>query len=103
MMTDRYDTRHTVEGQYQPGFDGTVLLNQQGITQIDEMNEVELDLMVQLTDALLEEVTDDQVITVMDLCSWHQRWLGRVSRRGGEQTIDFLFNHNHRLSGFDCC
>ncbi|MDD5410002.1 MAG: hypothetical protein PHF31_01080 [Methylobacter sp.] len=70
-MIDRYNTGLTVEGQYQPGSNGVVLLNKLSITQAEEMNEVEPDLLVQLTDALLEEITDNQVITTAVLCAWH--------------------------------
>lgn len=47
------------------------------------MNEVELDLLVQLTDAVLDDVTDEQIITAADLYEWHYRWLGRVYEWAG--------------------
>ena len=83
MMTDRYATDLGVEGQFQPGSDDAVLLNKLGITRLDEMNDVELDLLIQLTDAVLDEVTAEQIITVADLCGWHQRWLGHVYEWAG--------------------
>ena len=39
-MADRYDTGRSVEGQFQPGSDDTVLLNQLGITRSEEIDVV---------------------------------------------------------------
>ena len=33
---------------------------------------------MQLVDVVLEEVTDEKSVTTVDLCRWHQRWLGNV-------------------------
>lgn len=83
MMTDRYAMGLSVEGQLQPGSDGAVLLNKLGITRSEEMNDVELDLLIQLTDVVLDDVTGEQIITAADLCEWHHRWLGHVYEWAG--------------------
>ena len=83
-MTNRYDTNSSIEGQFQPGSDETMLSNKLGITRPVEMNSVELDLLLQLTDAVLDEVTENQVITTTDLCTWHHRWLGHVYEWAGQ-------------------
>lgn len=86
-MTDRYDTNSSIEGQFQPGSDGSVLLNKLCITHSDEMNDVELDLLIQLTDAVLDDVTDEQIITSTDLCEWHHHWLGHVYEWAGQYRL----------------
>lgn len=83
-MPDRYDTSSSPEGQYQPGSDEKVLLNKLGITDPEEMDEVELELLEQLTNAVIDEVQTDQAITASDLCEWHRRWLGNVYEWAGK-------------------
>jgi cell filamentation protein len=91
------------EGQFQPGSNDQVLRNQLGITDPGELNDVELHLLQQLTHALLEEVEEDQVITVDDLCEWHRRWLGNVYTWAGQYRSvnmgkdDFHFAAAHRI------
>ena len=41
-MPDRYDTTGNPEGEYQPGSNDKVLLNKLGITDLLEMEEIEL-------------------------------------------------------------
>ncbi len=84
-MFDRYDPSGTTEGQYQPGSDGLVLLNKLGITDVLEMNDLELDLLEQLYDVVLSEVEIDQVITVADVFEWHRKWLGNVYEWAGKE------------------
>lgn len=43
-MTGRYDVRSS-EGEYEPGSDGLVLANQQGITSPEDIGELELQLL----------------------------------------------------------
>ena len=82
-MANRYATGLGVEGQFQPGSNGTVLLNKLGIIRLDEMNDIELELLIQLTEDVLDDVTDEQSITVADLSAWHLRWLGHVYEWAG--------------------
>ena len=82
-MSDRYDASGTAEGQHQPGSKNRVLANKPGITDPQDMNNLELELLEQLMFALLDEVTEDQPLTVADICEWHRRWLGNVYRWAG--------------------
>ena len=84
-MSDRYDLSGSAEGQYQPGSDGLILLNKLGITDIQEMNDLELDLLEQLYDVVLSEVEIDQAITVTDVFEWHRKWLGNVYEWAGKE------------------
>ena len=77
-MTSRYDASETMEGRHQPGSDNLVLVNKLGITDPQEMDDVELALLEQLTFAIIDEVTEAQRLTVVELCEWHRRWLGNV-------------------------
>ena len=63
-MTNRYETHGSPEGQYQPDSNNQVLLNKLAITNVDEMNMVELELLEQLYEKVLAEVTEEQIITV---------------------------------------
>ncbi len=83
-MTNRYDTLSSKEGQFQPDSNDQVLLNKMGITDSSDMDDVELDLLEQLTESILHEVSEDQTITIADLSEWHRRWLGNVYDWAGE-------------------
>ena len=45
---------------------------------VAEMDQLELELLAKLTDALFSELEVNQVLSVEDLCEWHRRWLGNV-------------------------
>lgn len=104
-MTNRYDTLGSLEGQYQPDSNGQVLLNRMGITDSSEMDDVELDLLEQLTESILHEVSEDQTITTADLSEWHRRWLGNVYDWAGQYRSvnmgkdDFQFAAAHLIHG----
>ena len=83
-MTDRYDTSNTPEAQYQPDSNDTVLLNMLAITNPGEMDEIELELLNELTRELIDEIEVDQIISSADLREWHHRWLGNVFSWAGE-------------------
>lgn len=82
-MTDRYDTTGNPEGQYQPGSQDLVLLNKLGITDLQEMEDIEFDHLIQFQVGLFEELSIDQQITTDDICEWHQRWLGDIYEWAG--------------------
>lgn len=84
-MTDRYDTKGNTEGQYQPGSNNSVLLNKLAITDVSEMNEVELELLDQLYDKVLSTININQAITTNDLAEWHRTWMGNVYEWAGRQ------------------
>jgi cell filamentation protein len=104
-VSDRYDTSGSPEGRFQPGSDERVLLNKLGIIDPDEMDDVELSLLEQLTDAIVREVSEDQKITTDDLCEWHRRWLGNVYQWAGQYRSvnmakdDFHFAASHLVAG----
>lgn len=73
------------EGEYQPGSNSTVLLNQPGITDADEMDDLELELLFELYDEVLRHERPDRRLTVADLKRWHHRWLGQVYDWAGQE------------------
>lgn len=102
-MTDRYDTSGNPEGQFQPGSNDQVLFNKLGITNSSEMDDTELDLLVQLTEIILDEVEEGQIINSEDLREWHRRWLGNVYEWAGQYRsvnmgkVDFQFAAAHLI------
>lgn len=72
------------EGAFQPGSRGRVLANQRGITRVRDMQVAETRALLNLTDALLDEVGEAQRFTAQDLCTWHHRWLGDLYPWAGE-------------------
>jgi len=104
-VADRYDTSGNPEGRYQPGSDNQVLSNKLGITDPSEMDDVELDLLEQLSETTLDEISEDQPITSEDLCEWHRRWLGNVYEWAGHYRSvnmskgDFHFAASHLVPG----
>lgn len=96
-MTDRYDISGNPEGQFQPGSDDQVLVNALGITNPNDMDDVELALLQNMQEKLLDDIESDQRITAEDLCNWHRGWLNDVYSWAGEyrsvnmQKGSFLF------------
>ena len=77
-MNGRYDTAGNVEAQFAPGSNGLVLANKLGISDADDMDDVELALLDRLYEDALGSVKVDQRVTVADIREWHRRWLGSV-------------------------
>jgi len=96
-VTSRYDTSGNPEAEFEPGSERGVLVNKLGITDPNEMDDIELELLDQLYDMVIDTVSDDQAISSIDLCEWHRRWLGNVySWAGRYRTVnmgkgDFMF------------
>lgn len=84
-MKNRYDTSLNVEGQYQPGSNNLVLVNKLQITNTEEMDDTELELLNALYKDVLSKVTHEQKLTVADIFEWHRRWLGNVYDWAGQE------------------
>lgn len=78
MVTGRYETHGSPEGEFQPGSGERVLRNHLEIIDPDEMDRVELDLLSDFQFRLYDEIEVDQRITSRDLVQWHRDWLGPV-------------------------
>lgn len=77
-MTGRYETHGSPEGEFQSGSGQQVLRNRLDITDPDEMDRVELDLLSDFQLRLYDQIEVDQRITAEDLMEWHRDWLGPV-------------------------
>ena len=67
-----------MEAQFEPESNDLVLANKLGITDAQDMDDVELDLLKRLYDVVLGSVEADQCLTAADVREWHRRWLGNV-------------------------
>ncbi|MDN5869857.1 MAG: Fic family protein [Nitrococcus sp.] len=83
-MTDRYQAPES-DVEYEPGSDGKVLRNLQGITDPGEMTMAELFLLEQLYQRIFPADFPDRRLTIADLKRWHHQWLGNVYSWAGEE------------------
>lgn len=82
-MNDRYDISDSAEGEHQPGSNGAVLRNKPGITDPDEMDWLEYELLGALQHDLHDEIETDQSLAAENLRDWHRRWLEPVYEWAG--------------------
>ncbi len=82
--SDRYKTLHLTEDQYEPGSNGTVLKNLQGIKTRDEIEVFETGYLWAAEKELFGQVREDQTFTAEDICAMHRSWLGKIYPWAGE-------------------
>lgn len=73
-MTDRYDTSHLPEDQYEPGSSNTVLRNKLGIIDPVVMGEAETNALWRAQKKLIAKITADHIFTADDICEMHRMW-----------------------------
>lgn len=83
----RYDITGS-EGEYQPGSDNKVLRNLPGITDPQEMNIAETDLLEDLCLQVFDHFPEE--LTFETLCQWHRAWLGNMCKLGGIGIVSTL-------------
>ncbi|MEO6384850.1 MAG: Fic family protein [Thermomonas sp.] len=83
MNEGRYNVDSS-EGAFQPRSRGRVLANSLGIVRVRDMEVAETHALLDLTDALLDEVGMAQRFSVDDLRAWHRRWLGHIYPWAGD-------------------
>lgn len=76
------------EGECEPGSNGLVLRNLLGITETEEMANVEQGLLRQLYEAVLTDSASQGRLTTRMLIAWHARWLGNVYAWAGAELAD---------------
>lgn len=74
----RYDVSGSVEAQFEPGSNDTVLKNKLGIVDPKEMDRVEAEGLIEATDAFFHEYEVDHKFTADDICHMHKEWLGDI-------------------------
>ncbi len=77
-MADRYDTSELTEDQFEPGSNGTVLKNLQGITSFEKMEEAETTALWSVQKALIGTFSQNRTFTADDICRVHHQWLGEI-------------------------
>ena len=80
----RYDASDSIEAQFEPGSNDTVLKNKLGITHSDEMDKAEAAALIKATDALFHEYDADHQFTAGDICHMHKVWLGDIYEWAGQ-------------------
>lgn len=95
--TQRYDTSHLTESQYEPGSDGKVLKNKLGITSPEEMDKVEKEEQLRTMDEMLDLFDRGHRFTADDICKMHKIWLRNIYEWAGTYRLvkmskeDFTF------------
>jgi cell filamentation protein len=84
MNSNRYNTEHLSESQFEPGSRGRVLKNLAGIRTKRTMDELEAVKLSDATDWTIRHVAADQRFTAADISQWHRQWLGEVYPWAGE-------------------
>ena len=79
----RYDVSESIEAQFEPGSNDTVLKNRLGITDQQEMDRVEAEALIKATDALFREYDADHRFSAGDVCHMHKIWLGGIYEWAG--------------------
>lgn len=95
--SDRYKTSHLTEDQYEPGSNGTVLKNLQGIKTRDEIEVFETGYLWAAEKELFGQVREDQTFTAEDICAMHRSWLKDLSLGRGVSTSQ------HKQGKFHLC
>ena len=80
---DRYNVSGLPEAQFEPGSNGQVLKNRQGITSEDEMDATEARALEQAMDVLVRTYDETHRFTATDLCDCHRTWLGDIYEWAG--------------------
>ena len=73
----KYDS-DSEENLFQPGSNDLVLANTLGITDSEEMDEVERMLLVKLYNKLFIDNEAADSICFQDILGWHRQWLGNI-------------------------
>lgn len=75
------------EGDYEPGSEETVLANKAGITDADDMNIAETELLGDLYEYVFDHFPERLDWSL--LCEWHRKWLGNLYEWAGRfRTVD---------------
>lgn len=83
-MTNRYDTSHLIEDQFEPGSNSMVLRNLLGVTDLEEMEIHETAELWLVQEESIREITPDKMYTAEDIRQLHRRWLGTIYPWAGD-------------------
>lgn len=80
----RYDVSDSIEAQFEPGSNDTVLKNNLGISNTGQMDKAEASALIKATDALFHEYDADHQFSADDICHMHKVWLGDIYEWAGQ-------------------
>lgn len=80
----RYDVSDLLEGQFEPGSNGTVLKNLLGVTSAADMDEIETDALERATELLVQSYDATHRFTAQDIQNIHRTWLRGIYAWAGE-------------------
>ena len=80
----RYNTAHFIEDQYEPGSNNQVLKNKLGITNPDEMDDIEVIALKEATDNMVRKFDKHHRFTAADICGFHKIWLDGIYEWAGK-------------------
>ena len=80
----RYDTSHLIEDQPEPGSNNQVLKNKLGITNPDEMDDIEAIALKEATDNMVRKFDKRHRFTAADICGFHKIWLDGIYEWAGK-------------------
>jgi cell filamentation protein len=81
---NRYSTDTGVEGAFQPGSRGRVLLNLRGITRKRDMDRLEYETLARAEEAFFMRTEPSTRFTAEVICRMHQDWLGGIYEWAGK-------------------
>lgn len=79
----RYDTDGQLEAQYEPGSGDTVLKNLLGITDLAEMELIESQELLRVTDEIIDRIGPHHRFTAEDIRAMHRNWLSGIYEWAG--------------------
>ena len=82
--SQRYNTSHLTEDQYEPGSRGRVLRNRLHITRKREMDVIEAEQYTLVQLKLMGMYSREHRFTAADVCTIHREWLGDVYEWAGQ-------------------
>lgn len=82
-MSGRYQADGP-EADFEPGSDGRVLANLRGVVDPEILDDLELEALRVLYEALLIDELPRRTLRVGDLHDWHHRWLGGLYPWAGQ-------------------
>ncbi|EAQ67168.1 hypothetical protein MED121_14614 [Marinomonas sp. MED121] len=81
---NRYEVDSS-ETQFQKGSNDLVLLNDLGITSLEEMDDIEAILLTKLYEKVFRiENTELTSFSFLDIATWHRQWLGNIYQWAGK-------------------
>jgi len=83
-MTDRYNTSHLLEDQYESGSNNAVLRNKRGIIDPIIMGEAETNALWSAQEKLFADISADHTFTAADICEMHRNWLKGIYSWAGK-------------------